>query len=66
MFCLSKQEAVLVEFLYIVTAWRQGEDYFVDHLRCQDISGRRYLNTILQMTEREMTAAFSGTLERIN
>jgi len=65
MFCLSEQEKVLVEFLYIISAWRQGEDYFVDHLRCQDISGRRYLKMILQMTDREMTDALSGTLTRI-
>jgi len=26
MFCLSEQEKVLVEFLYIISAWRQGED----------------------------------------
>ncbi|MBU1662933.1 MAG: AAA family ATPase, partial [Chloroflexi bacterium] len=65
MFSLSEQEKVLVEFLYIISAWRQGEDYFVDHLRCQDISGRRYLKMILQMTDREMTDALSGTLTRI-
>jgi len=34
----------------------------VDHLRCQDISGRRCLKMILQMTEREITDALSGTL----
>ena len=65
MFCLSEQEKVLVEFLYIISAWSQGEDYFVDHLRCQDISGRRYLKMILQMSDREMTDALSGTLTRI-
>ncbi|MBU4581162.1 MAG: AAA family ATPase [Proteobacteria bacterium] len=65
MFSLSEQEKVLVEFLYIISAWQQGEDYFVDHLRCQDISGRRYLKMILQMTDREMTDALSGTLMRI-
>jgi transitional endoplasmic reticulum ATPase len=65
MFCLSKQEKVLVEFLYIISAWQQGEDYFVDHLCCQNISGRRYLKMILQMTNREMTDALSGTLTRV-
>lgn len=65
MFCLSGQEKVLVEFLYIISAWRRGEDYFVDHLRCQEISGRRYLKMILQITDKEMAAALSGTLARI-
>jgi SpoVK/Ycf46/Vps4 family AAA+-type ATPase len=65
MFCLSDQEVIFAEFIYIVSAWRQGEDYFVDHLHCQAISGRRYLKAILQMTDREMTDALSGTLARI-
>ena len=65
MFCLSDQEHVFVEFLYIISAWQQGEDYFVDHLHCQDISGQRYLKVILQITDREMTAVLSGTLARI-
>lgn len=65
MFSLSEQERVMVEFLYIISALRQGEDYFVDHLHCQDISGRRYLKVILQMTDREVTTALSGTLTRI-
>jgi len=65
MFCLSDKERVLVEFLYIVSAWQQGEEYFVDHLRCQNVSGRHYLKMILQMTDREMTDVLSGTLARI-
>ena len=65
MFRLSNPEQALVEFLYIISVWSQGEDYFVDHLHCQDIPGRRYMKMILQMTDREMTAALSGTLARI-
>ncbi len=65
MFNLSEQEQVLLEFLYIISASRQGEEYFVDYLRCQNISGRHYLKIILQMTEREMTDALYGTLARI-
>jgi hypothetical protein len=37
----------------------------VDHLCCQNISGRRYLKVILQMTNREVTEALSGTLTRV-
>lgn len=65
MFNLTDQENDICTFLYIISAWRQGEDYFVDHLRCQDVSGRRYLKTVLQMTDREVNAALSGTLARI-
>jgi len=65
MFNLTAQEEAFVEFLYIVSLWRQAEDYFVDHLRCQEISGRRYLKTLLQMTERELADCLSGTLAKI-
>ncbi len=65
MFSLSEQEQTMAGFLYIISAWQQGEDYFVDYLHCQDISGRRYLKIILRMTDREMTAALTGTLARI-
>jgi len=37
----------------------------VDHLCCQNISGRRYLKVILQMTNREVTGALSDTLTRV-
>ncbi len=65
MFNLTDQEKDICTFLYVVSAWRQGEDYFVDHLRCQDVSGRRYLKTVLLMTDREVNEALSGTLARI-
>ena len=65
MFGLTEQEIAFVEFLYIVSLWQQAENYFVDHLCCQDISGWRYLKTILQMTECELAGALSGTPERI-
>lgn len=65
MFNLTRQEVVFAEFLSIVSFWRPAEDFFVDHLRCQDITGRRYLKTLLGMTEQELTQAQSGTLEKI-
>lgn len=65
MFGLTAQEIAFVEFLYIVSLWQQTEIYFVDHLQCQDISGRRYLKTILQMTESELAGVLTGTLARI-
>ena len=66
MFSLSENEITLVEFIYIISAWKQAEYYFVDFLNCQKISGRRYLKTILQMNDRQITAALTGTLARID
>ena len=64
-FNLTEQEIVFAEFTYIVSLWQQGDEYFVDHLRCHEIFRRRYLKTILQMTDRELTNVLSGTLKRI-
>lgn len=65
MFRLTENETALVEFLYIISAHMTADEYFVNHLRCQELSGRRYLKTILGMTEQEMNEALSGTLARI-
>lgn len=66
MFSLSENEITLVEFIYIISAWKQAENYFVDFMNCQKISGRRYLKTILQMNDREIAASLAGTLARID
>lgn len=65
MFHLSDEEIVLVEFIYIISVWQQVEDYFVDHLQCQNISRRAYIKAILEMTEKELDRALSGTLARV-
>jgi SpoVK/Ycf46/Vps4 family AAA+-type ATPase len=65
MFALSNGEKAFAILLYINTVWQQADSYFVDHLHCQDIFGRRYLKVMLQMTDSELTRIQSGTLSRI-
>lgn len=65
MFGLNNEEKTLAMFIYINTVWHQAESYFVDHLSCQGIFGRRYLKTILQMNDLELNRILSGTLARI-
>lgn len=65
MFALSNEERAFAEFLYINAAWQQADDYFMDHLHCHDIFGRRYLKIMLQMTDAEFSRILSGTLARI-
>lgn len=65
MFCLSDKEKNFAAFIYIVTIWQQAETYFVDHLHCQDIFGRRYLKIMLQMTDAEINQVLTGTFARI-
>ena len=59
---LSEQERKFVTFLYIVTAWKNAEEYFVSHLKCHAISGRKYLKTALQVTDKEINTVLSGTI----
>lgn len=59
---LSNNEIKFFMFLYIITAWENAEEYFINHLKCNAISGRRYLKTVLQMTDDEINAVLSGTL----
>jgi SpoVK/Ycf46/Vps4 family AAA+-type ATPase len=62
MFNLSEQEIKFCTFLFITTAWKNAGDYFGSHLKCNTISGRRYLKTALQMTDKEINKVLSGTL----
>ena len=64
-FRLTENETALVEFLYIVSAHQTAEEYFVEHLGCHELSGRRYLRTLLGTKEQEINETLSGTLARI-
>jgi len=65
MFALSAGEKAFALLLYITTVWEKADSYFVDHLHCQDLFGRRYLKVMLQITDSELNRILSGTLARI-
>ncbi|HOG91754.1 MAG TPA: AAA family ATPase [Smithella sp.] len=65
MFALSNEEKAFTTLLYINTVWPRADEYFVDHLHCQDIFGRRYLKVMLQITDSGINRILSGTLARI-
>jgi len=62
---LTQDDIKLCTFLYITTAWHKAEEYFVTHLKCNAVSGRRYLKAVLQMTEKQINAVLSGSLVKI-
>ena len=64
-FNLTKEEIKLCTFLYITTAWHKAEEYFVNHLKCNAVSGRRYLKAVLQMAEKQINTVLSGSLVKI-
>lgn len=65
MFNMSEQEKSFSAFLTLISLWQQAEEYFVDHLHCQTMTGRRLLKVMLDMTDKELDRAMSGTLANI-
>jgi transitional endoplasmic reticulum ATPase len=66
MFNLTEQETDFCRFQYIVSMWQEPDEYFVDHLNCNAISGRKYLSAILQLNDHDLTGVLEGTLSRID
>jgi transitional endoplasmic reticulum ATPase len=64
MFKLSDQEIELCIFLFIISAYKEAESFFDDHLNCTKFSGKKYLCNILELKQNELIDIFSGTLKR--
>ena len=64
-FNLTQDDIKVCTFLYITTAWHKAEEYFLAYLKCNAVSGRRYLKTILKMTDRQINTVLSGNLIKI-
>jgi SpoVK/Ycf46/Vps4 family AAA+-type ATPase len=62
---LTQDDIKFCTFLYITKAWHQSEEYFVSHLKCNTLSGRRYLKAVLEMTESRINTVLSGNLVKI-
>ena len=61
-FNLTQDDIKVCTFLYITTAWHKAEEYFVTYLKCNAVSGRKYLKTILKTTDRQINTVLSGNL----
>jgi len=59
---LSEQEIKFCTFLYITASWQNTEEYFISHIKCHAVTGRRYLKKILRLKNREINAVLSETL----
>ena len=65
MFHLNDQEIKFCLFLLITSGWKSTENYFIDHLECANLGGRKYLATLLDIGPSDLAAIFRGTLSRI-
>ena len=64
-FNLTQYDIRVCTFLYITTAWHKAEEYFLTYLKCNAVSGRRYLKTILRMNDSQINTVLSGNLIKI-
>jgi transitional endoplasmic reticulum ATPase len=64
MFKLSDPEIELCIFLFIISAYKEAESLFDDHLNCTKFSGKKYLCNILKLKNNELIDIYNGTLKR--
>jgi len=65
MFHLTEGETEFCFLVFILTAFSSADGFFVDHLECNRLSGRKYLCTLLQTSQKEIDKVLRGTLARI-
>lgn len=65
LFNLSEEEVRFGAFLYLVSTHAKIAEYFVGHLGCNTIIGKRYMANALGLNLRALDRVLSGTLERI-
>jgi len=65
MFSLTEEETEFCTFLYIISNYDEFEEYFVDHIECHKLRGRRYLANALGLTFGRLNGILTGKLEKI-
>jgi transitional endoplasmic reticulum ATPase len=65
MFNLTEEEIEFCTFLYVISNYDELEDYFVDHIECQRLCGRRYLANALNLTPGRLNGILTGKFEKI-
>ncbi|MEJ2727357.1 MAG: AAA family ATPase, partial [Deltaproteobacteria bacterium] len=65
MFALSDQEEEFIIFLFVLSTCEAAQEFFVGHLECNKIMGRKYLTNVLGFSKPELNKILSGTLKKI-
>ena len=65
MFALSELEEQFIIFLFIVSTYEAPQEFFVGHVECNKITGRKYLMNLLRLSKHELNEILSGTLKKI-
>lgn len=65
MFNLTDQEVEFAFFFFIIDICDPPSNFFDSHLHCDAFLGRKYLATLLQISQRELNQILAGTLSKI-
>ena len=65
MFALSDHEGEFIIFLFVLSIYEAAQEYFVGHLECNKIMGRKYLTNILGISKPDLNKILAGTLKKI-
>jgi SpoVK/Ycf46/Vps4 family AAA+-type ATPase len=65
MFALSDQEEEFIIFLFVLSTCEAAQEFFVGHLECNKIMGRKYLTNVLGLSKPEVNKILNGTLKKI-
>jgi SpoVK/Ycf46/Vps4 family AAA+-type ATPase len=65
MFALSSHEEEFIIFLFVLSTCEAAQEFFVGHLECNKIMGRKYLTNVLGLSKPELNRILNGTLKKI-
>ncbi|MCC6750295.1 MAG: ATP-binding protein [Deltaproteobacteria bacterium] len=60
LFGLSREEGQLCTFLFLCEAWTPAQSYFINHLGCEQLAGRKYLLAALDLRPAALGRALRG------
>ncbi|MFO7972330.1 MAG: AAA family ATPase [Desulfobacterales bacterium] len=65
MFDLTQHEVEFIIFLFIISTYEAPQEFFINHLECNKVTGEKYLANLLGITKRELNEILTGTLKKI-
>ena len=65
MFGLTDHEEEFMIFLFVISTSEAAQEFFVGHLECNKIMGRKYLANVLGLSKTELNRILTGTLRKI-
>ena len=65
MFAFTDHEEEFIIFLFVLSTCEAAQEFFVGHLECNKIMGRKYLSNVLGLSKPELNKILTGKLKQI-